>query len=316
MSASPSNIEDSGMSACNQLIPAVERSDQLSSVAETLVLYVGSFLSLAVRRLKCCVLLSICILNIRQCQNSTMGKRKNTAKTGDKKVYASRETGVGTKKTITNEDSLESFHKQRDDEFLRLGEAEEGPGKGDAIDESFLQKQHVLDLGITDESSGDDNDLDDGDESSQEDFHNEVSNVSDPTSSSSDEDDYDDDDDDEIEKMKEDPRRWGKKKASYYDGDTGDLEIGQDEEVCELMRGKLRYRISDSELTFLLLRMHMQKKLRQKKFNLLALMTWLMMILNYQMVTATMAAPRQRQTGSKRQCVISPTLQEKTSTSS
>lgn len=145
-----------------------------------------------------------------------MGKRRHSAKTGDKKLYARRPL-----QSIVSTDPEEDSHTQRDASYMLLESDNE---RERSLDEQLITRQHVLDLGVSDGSSEGEYNSDDG---SMEDFYG---NQTKRESGSVD----DHSDSDEVAKADElndiDPRNWGKKKAAYYDADTGDLEIGQDKQ--------------------------------------------------------------------------------------
>lgn len=174
-------------------------------------------------------------------------KRRNAAKTGDKKLYSSRGQLTSGKDGVSNQknnhdgdhddDSVDAFHKDRD--FLRLDDSTTNTNQHQ--DDSWGQNEptrthQVLDLGIGSDgsSSEEENDNDNDDDDSSVDSQGSASKPIDPTDSSSDDDDddSDDDDDDDLEEMDpKDTTNWGRKKSAYYNADTGDLEIGQDQEV-------------------------------------------------------------------------------------
>lgn len=84
-----------------------------------------------------------------------MGKRRNTAKTGDKAIYKSRapanQAGHATKHDDDDDDDpmyskVDRFHNKRDEEFLKLD--------GNQSDsESEEEREAVMDLGIGGEES-------------------------------------------------------------------------------------------------------------------------------------------------------------------
>jgi U3 small nucleolar RNA-associated protein 3 len=181
-----------------------------------------------------------------------MGKRRNTAKTGDKAIYKGRPKHETRRRNDGDGDGdnnmyneIDRFHNERDqDEYIRF----DNENDGDDDDDKDLvgNKEAVLDLGVRGEesSSSDDEDDDDDDDSSssEEKRHTKSSenmdgSDSNPSSSDSESDGESSDDDDDIKNLKdqlkavsEDPRKWGKKKSLYYHGDTADLEIGQEED--------------------------------------------------------------------------------------
>jgi U3 small nucleolar RNA-associated protein 3 len=173
-----------------------------------------------------------------------MGKRRNTAKTGDKALYNSRQRVASASSNNTkkkNEDDpmyneIDHFHNERDEEYISLGN--QADYNGDGEDEDLTgNKESVLDLGAgVGESSSDDDDSDSDDSDEEHDGKqkqnrdiNPTHHSDDNTSSSESESDDDDDLKDELSSP-DDPRNWGKKKSLYYHGDTADLEIGQEEE--------------------------------------------------------------------------------------
>jgi U3 small nucleolar RNA-associated protein 3 len=179
-----------------------------------------------------------------------MGKRRNTAKTGDKAIYKSRppKHDVPTKGRHSDTDNdhmyneIDRFHNQRDqEEFIRFCDAEID---GEDDDKDLVgNMEAVLDLGLGDESStsGDDDGDDDystleHQRKAQDTTRGDKESPYDSDSySDSDSDDEDDDDDvknlkEQLKTASEDPRNWGKKKSMYYHGDTADLEIGQEKE--------------------------------------------------------------------------------------
>jgi U3 small nucleolar RNA-associated protein 3 len=178
-----------------------------------------------------------------------MGKRRNTAKTGDKAIYKGRlhkhdvskerRNGDHDEDNIYNE--IDRFHNERDqEEFIRFGGAE-NDGDDDNDKDLMGNTEAVLDLGVGGDNNSSDDDDGDDDYSSVEQQRNAQDIATDGSESSSDSDSYSDtdsdDDDDDIKNLKEqlkaaseDPRNWGKKKSMYYHGDTADLEIGQEEE--------------------------------------------------------------------------------------
>lgn len=175
-----------------------------------------------------------------------MGKRRSAAKTGDKKLYASRRNAEHESlSSSARPSSVDDFHQQRDESFLAL---ESKDKMEEPADDAFETKQHILDLGVDDDSSGDeDEDSADDDDDDQEVDSSEMEDDTKksskkkgmPTGSASSADDDDDDDssdgEDPMEELAEvDPRNWGRRKSAYYSADTGDLEIGQDEDVRSL----------------------------------------------------------------------------------
>jgi U3 small nucleolar RNA-associated protein 3 len=153
------------------------------------------------------------------------GKKRNTAKTGDSAIYKGRDNVINPKNDEADNDPMynkvDRFHNEKEEEFLKL---ERGAGDDSEDDE---KEEAVMDLGLGGESSDESsNDSDDED--------NDVKNAKHVDPDLSGEEELSSSDDDEEEEEMEDVRDWGKKKAAYYNGDTADLEIGQDEEDAYL----------------------------------------------------------------------------------
>eukprot|EP00522_Entomoneis_paludosa_P007049 CAMPEP_0172445056 /NCGR_PEP_ID=MMETSP1065-20121228/5027_1 /TAXON_ID=265537 /ORGANISM="Amphiprora paludosa, Strain CCMP125" /LENGTH=691 /DNA_ID=CAMNT_0013195849 /DNA_START=26 /DNA_END=2101 /DNA_ORIENTATION=+ len=161
-----------------------------------------------------------------------MGKKRNTAKTGDKGLYKGRpnEEQAQPAKGDSDDDAMynkvDRFHNQREEEeeFLDLNHQGRGGDDDDEDDNEIYQRESVMDLGVGSMSSSDDDDDDNDDEEASDDEQAKVPQPDDSASSSSDSDnDGEEQDDDNV-------RDWGKKKSVYYHGDTADLEIGQEED--------------------------------------------------------------------------------------
>jgi U3 small nucleolar RNA-associated protein 3 len=156
-----------------------------------------------------------------------MGKKRNTAKTGDKALYSKRgEDDAGPKKDDADPmyDEIDQFHKDKDADYLKL----DGGGEpSDSEDDDGMTHQHnIMDLGA---GGGDD---DSASSSSDDDDQGRVGQAAhhdDDEDSDSEEASMASSSDDEEEAIS-DPRQWGRKKSTYYHGDTADLEIGQDQE--------------------------------------------------------------------------------------
>jgi len=170
-----------------------------------------------------------------------MGKKRNTAKTGDKAIYKRnaqlREEASQKSKTKKYDenmyDKVDQFHNDEDENFLQL-DRDHG-NRSDDDSDSNDGEEAVMDLGVGGDSSDDDDDDDDssGDDGSQgkSPLLRQAARGTTSTDSSSDDNKSDDDDQDEDDEEEiEDVRNWGRKKSTYYHGDTADLEIGQDEE--------------------------------------------------------------------------------------
>lgn len=162
-------------------------------------------------------------------------KRRNTAKTGDQSLYKSREAHNALHRARDSDDDqtydrVDRFHNNQDQDYIQVVNPNE---KNNSDDDDTVQEEGVMDLGLQDEDSDESSSSTGSDEYSEKDGvdesgsgHEEALGDEDSASSSDD----DDDDEDEIE----DVRDWGRKKSAYYHGDTGDLEIGQDEEDAYL----------------------------------------------------------------------------------
>jgi U3 small nucleolar RNA-associated protein 3 len=180
------------------------------------------------------------------------GRSRNTVKTGDKAQYrqksrqdqsisrhASRRggndaDGVGDEDDDAMFDQVDRHHLRREklqqEEFLRFGTnaGEDSADEGEAV-------EAVMDLGV----GGSDDDGDDDDESSSDEEGSGTASGASSSGlrsgglSSGDEEETDGDDDnashEDLEGL-DDVRDWGKRKSSYYHGDTADLEIGQEQE--------------------------------------------------------------------------------------
>ncbi len=156
-----------------------------------------------------------------------MGKKRNSAKTGDQKLYASRSalpSSTNDSDDELHDDKVERYQSERDTLFME-GQDEDHEGSG----EENGGRRAVFDL------EGDD------DETDQSDYSDDSDNEEDNHEEYHDDDDDDDDDDgnaspppsdsdDESEEEGPDVMSWGAKKRAYYAGDTADLEIGQSEQ--------------------------------------------------------------------------------------
>jgi hypothetical protein len=168
-----------------------------------------------------------------------MGKKRNTAKTGDKGLYKSREKlqKKDNNNKIDSDDDpmyneIDRFHNKREEDYLKLDD----DGQNDSDDEDAkafgANKESVLDLGAGASSSEEDGDDSSSDDDDGRQKHGKNGSDDDDDDSSSPDSSDSDDDIENIKEMMEadDPRNWGKKKSLYYHGDTADLEIGQEEE--------------------------------------------------------------------------------------
>jgi hypothetical protein len=161
-----------------------------------------------------------------------MGKRRTAAKTGDKKLYSQRNGDLDLNHESTQQMSIDDFHQQRDESFLAL----EGKGRmEEPTEDTFETKQHILDLGVGDSSGDEDEDSDEGDQEGEsrdmeDDTKRKIKNQEVPSHSEG--ESTGSEDEGELEELvDDDPRNWGRRKSAYYSADTGDLEIGQDEDV-------------------------------------------------------------------------------------
>jgi U3 small nucleolar RNA-associated protein 3 len=154
-----------------------------------------------------------------------MGKRRNTAKTGDKSLYKKAAEAKAQSASESNRhkdddnmyDDVDRYHNEKDKEFLKFNDA----GKGSDDDEE--EEEAVMDLGGGGESSEDEDNDDDDDSDSEKEQLSALQRSQQEAGSSSSEDE-------DSEEDLEDLSDWGKKKSDYYHGDTADLELGQDEE--------------------------------------------------------------------------------------
>lgn len=160
-----------------------------------------------------------------------MGKR-NTAKTGDKALYKSRDKvqdDSKSKKIIDDDDmynEVDRYNNAQDDfreDMLRFNQKDDSEDEEEGLQNDV---EGVFDLGLDqseDESQSDDSE----DESSTE----SGSLVQKPLD---DDDDEDDDDSlDDIDQSEPDLLNWGKRKRDYYHGDTADLEIMDEHDAIE-----------------------------------------------------------------------------------
>ena len=162
-----------------------------------------------------------------------MGKRRNTAKTGDKAMYNSRMKGGDQssssekKNKLSYDEQVDQFHHDRD--MIRLG-GDASDDESNHLNDGISHQHAIMDLGAGGDddssSSSSDSDDDDDDSSRSSEQEDDDQDIEQERYSSSDDDDSDLD----VEKAKGDPRQWGRKKSAYYHGDTADLEIGQEED--------------------------------------------------------------------------------------
>ena len=118
-----------------------------------------------------------------------MGKKRKTAKTGDKKLYKGRELTVSTKKNCDDDNmynEIDRYHNQKEEEYIRLDQQPDEQ----IDDDGYADKEAVLDLAGGVSSSEDDDEIDSDDESVQ-DVNIEDDDEDEAALSSDDEDDAD-----------------------------------------------------------------------------------------------------------------------------
>ena len=168
------------------------------------------------------------------------GKKRQSAKTGDQKLYANRgadeniETDVRKRRRVEDNDFVNDATSRFSNETdrLKFGESDSGEAEDSEGDEV------VMELGgdMSSSSDDDDNDDDDRNENENANVYNDQGDASDSDSSSSPPSiapsDSDDSDSDAESENSDDVRtqtlNWGSRKSNYYSGDVADLEIGQD----------------------------------------------------------------------------------------
>jgi U3 small nucleolar RNA-associated protein 3 len=170
-----------------------------------------------------------------------MGKKRHTAKTGDQGIYkaarsVSKQQQPKRRTAVENENDamytvVDKFHMERD--ILKLDPQQQ---LDDDDDDNASEKEAVMDLGIGGDSSSssesEEEDVDNSDD--EEDGSSVPKNGASSSSSDPEEDNLSDESDSNEEFEVENVRDWGKKKVFYYNGDTADLELGQDEEDAYL----------------------------------------------------------------------------------
>lgn len=168
-------------------------------------------------------------LSLSSYSNLNMGKRRNTAKTGDKALYKSRSVSTSTRNDSDDDgmyNAVDRFHNKRDEEFLKLDAAGNSSSEEEE-DDGISGRQGVLNLGGGESSSDSSSE---NDSSSEDEEEPEAISKARPPSSSDDDSSDSDDDDEMLNTEQPNVRDWGSKKSAYYHGDTADIEIGQDEE--------------------------------------------------------------------------------------
>jgi len=156
-----------------------------------------------------------------------MGKKRHTAKTGDRSLYKSRgrhnlvEKDHGHADDDTMHDEVDRYNNVRDElqeDMLRFGE--DGQNKEESEE---AEVENVFDLGLGGSESEYDEESHGTESSDDQVVDSNFDNEQDESSSSS-----------EDDVQEEDTLNWGKKKHDYYDGDTADLEIGQEREDADM----------------------------------------------------------------------------------
>jgi len=171
-----------------------------------------------------------------------MGKKRHTAKTGDKALYKSRDSINDTKEKDDDDDDpmydeVDRYNNARDElqqDVLRLSrDANKDSSSADEVSD----EENVFDLGIG--SSGSSSESEDEDEEDSDGTGTSDDEVVGPVGSSDDDEEEEDassssDDEFENKASETDVLNWGKSKRDYYHGDTADMEIGQEIEDAEL----------------------------------------------------------------------------------
>lgn len=167
-----------------------------------------------------------------------MGKKRHTAKTGDKALYKSRDSkNEATDKRDADDDPMfdevDRYNNARDE--LQKDMLHFGNDKNDdsSVDDA-PNEENVFDLGVGGSSSeSEDDDEDDSESADETTDHTAAQTVL--SDSSVDEDGSSSSDNEFQDQAAEtDILNWGKSKRDYYNGDTADLEIGQEIEDAEL----------------------------------------------------------------------------------
>ena len=159
-----------------------------------------------------------------------MGKKRQTAKTGDKAIYGSRNSSLQENEATTKQaldSSSDHFHRERDQEYLNLDGVDSSEEQSD---DGILDQEGVMDLGAVDEQESSAEESSDGSDSEadanpQDAFFRSV-RPDDPETFT-----METDDESSVDLEESDPRRWGHKKSAYHGADTADLELGQEQSV-------------------------------------------------------------------------------------
>ena len=188
-----------------------------------------------------------------------MGRRsRHKANTGDQKLYASRDSITTFTTNAPLDESSDTFQKRRElEQDEMLFQDDDADARADEPVLYGANVEGVFDLGGNASDSSEQHDEDDSimseEDGSSSGNNNPLLSDSSASGSSSEEDD-------EIAQLRADIAEpstadellnWGKKKKSYYYGDTADLEIGQDEEEAyleeEAAKEVLKARYADME---------------------------------------------------------------------
>ena len=142
-----------------------------------------------------------------------MGKKRQTARTGDKKLYASRESEADSASSRTrgndsDDDAMynevDRYHNKRvEEEYLRLDKGS-GEGEGEEDDGITHDREGVFDLGVG--GSSEDEDDSDDDTSEEEDS---------VASSEEEEEEVSSDDDIDLDEQRANVLDWGSRKSPY-----------------------------------------------------------------------------------------------------
>ena len=172
-----------------------------------------------------------------------MGRRRNTAKTGDAALYKSRtvsEEQASSEKNNSDDDGMynevDRYHNRKEltTDMLRFDEKERDESDQE---DGLTNVEGVLDLGMgsssDEDSSSDelDSDIDDSIVGNRTSDKSSLDSVHESDSSA---DLSDDNEEEYADPTKTNILNWGNRKRDYYHGDTADLEIGQEIEDAEL----------------------------------------------------------------------------------
>jgi len=174
-----------------------------------------------------------------------MGKKRNTAKTGDKALYKARDSINDTNDKDDDDDDpmyneVDRYNNARDElqtDMLSFSKDKNNDSSGDEVSD----EENVFDLGLGGSSSESEDDGEEDSDSTGTSDDEAMGPIATADGSSDDDDDDDDENassssEDEFENQaaETDVLNWGKSKRDYYHGDTADMEIGQEIEDAEL----------------------------------------------------------------------------------